>query len=189
MVALAILHNVASTFVDVLQRTPALADIEGFDRIELVLIGGVADVDFAIYPPTLGPPVKCALLEAHPGLFHTIGDQFLLRTGQNSVQIDMVPVDALSFRPSSLSPLSAMNPQLIPHLSATDLIISKAICCGGRGSWRKNAQDANDVWEVIGRSPVIAPGVLSPNQCAMLRAQCVDLIRYAPKHAWADVLP
>ncbi|KAK1148044.1 hypothetical protein N8T08_010679 [Aspergillus melleus] len=189
MVALAILNTAASTFVDVLQRTPALADIEGFDRMELVLIGGVADVDFAIYPATLGPPLKHALLEAHPGLFHTIGDRFLLRTGRNGVQIDMVPVDALSFRPSSLSPLSAMNPLLIPQLSATDLIISKAICCGGRGSSKKNAQDANDTWEVIGTSPVIAPGVLSPNQVAMLRAQRVDLIRHAPNYAWANVIP
>ncbi|PLB53885.1 hypothetical protein P170DRAFT_469369 [Aspergillus steynii IBT 23096] len=200
MAPLAALRATASEFVHILQQTAGLRKIPGFDAIQLVVIGGFAvyshtrhretgDLDFAIDPPTLGRPLKNALVAEYPSIFSFNAERFVMARTSAPIQIDLVPATLLPQRSVSLTPLMAINPQIVPHLGPIDLILSKSVCCGTRSTDNANFQDTDDVWRLIKMFLIHRNGVLTASQIRIMRDADIYLVTSAGQYRWINVLP
>ncbi|KAL2817694.1 hypothetical protein BDW59DRAFT_165851 [Aspergillus cavernicola] len=112
-------------------------------------------------------------------------DVFKFRTSDGWVQINLVPEAKLTYVPAASQKIVNIIPNVIPIASPIDLIILKSVSCGNRGNKDKDAQDADDIWHMLGTFPGTEyAGYLSQRHLKLLVSSAPTFRSLLPDIEW-----
>ncbi|OJZ86122.1 hypothetical protein ASPFODRAFT_33714 [Aspergillus luchuensis CBS 106.47] len=162
MVANSVMLRLLKDFLQILRDSPEIKAITGYGQAQCVIVGGAAvrcyvrnrsvrdNFDFAIFPPGFAPKLKKELSNLEN--FEMRRDQLVWHTAYGYIRIGIRPTDDFATIPKSLQLLGNLDPDELPVIPLTELIIFKAQACGNR-SKKQNQRDATDVSELINLFP------------------------------------
>ncbi|RAK94689.1 hypothetical protein BO79DRAFT_249889 [Aspergillus costaricaensis CBS 115574] len=145
-------------FLQILRDSPEIKAITGYDRAQCVIVGGAAvrcyfrkrsvedNFDIAIFPPEFAPKLKKVLSKLQ--YFEMRLDQLVWHTIYGCIRIGIRPTDDFTTIPKNLQLLGNLDPDHLPVIPLTELIIFKAQACGNR-SEEQNKRDAEDVIKLM----------------------------------------
>ncbi|RDH37402.1 hypothetical protein BDQ94DRAFT_166596 [Aspergillus welwitschiae] len=145
-------------FVQILRDSPEIRAITGHGEAQCVIVGGAAvrcyvknrivgdNFDIAIFPSEFAPKLKERLSTLQ--YFGMQRDQLVWHTVYGYIRIGIRPTDDFLRIPKNLQLLSNLDPDDLPFLSLTELILFKAQACGMR-SEKQNKRDAAYVIKLL----------------------------------------
>ncbi|KAK2745544.1 hypothetical protein FQN57_003669 [Myotisia sp. PD_48] len=180
------LEAAARAVIEILQGIPELSSAK------IAIIGGMTlwkylqsyrttkDVDFLITVQGAPATVKNKLLALPNSPFSQPAQVFSYK-GLNGrpVQIDITPDWQSPYLPDAAVPVSAVQLNSLPYISALDLLVFKINCCGLRADMSKKAQDATDARTLLEHIRAQGPIVLAPSQKTTVLQGLDDVAQYS----------
>ncbi|RAH63389.1 hypothetical protein BO85DRAFT_495258 [Aspergillus piperis CBS 112811] len=134
MVADSVMLRLIKEFLQILKDSPEIKAITGYGQAQCVIVGGAA--------------VRCYVRNRSVRNFEMRRDQLVWHTIYDTIRIGILPTDDFATIPKNLQLRGNLDPDDLPVIPLTELIIFKAQACGNR-STEQNERDATDVIELM----------------------------------------